>query len=219
VARQGGGDPDTNFKLRMAIQRGKDVNMPADTITRAIKKGTGESSEGTQMAEVLYEGYGPGGTAILLEALTDNRNRTASDVRSTFTKAGGNLAEVGAVAWQFAQRGVLVAETDAETAEDLAMVAIDAGADDFEADDATLLVYSPIESLEAIRRTLSEHDAVIRSSELSMMPNNTVQLNAKTAKQTLRLLDNLEDLEDVQRVYSNGDFPDDVLEEYGNESP
>jgi YebC/PmpR family DNA-binding regulatory protein len=218
VARQGGGDPDTNFKLRMAIQRGKDVNMPADTITRAIKKGTGESTEGTQMAEVLYEGYGPGGTAILLEALTDNRNRTASDVRSTFTKAGGNLAEVGAVAWQFAQRGVVVAETDAETAEDLAMVAIDAGADDFEADDATLLVYSSVESLETIRRTLSEHDAVIRSSELSMMPNNTVTLNAKAAKQTLRLLDKLEDLEDVQRVYSNGDFPDEVLEEYGQES-
>lgn len=218
VARQGGGDPDSNFKLRMAIQRGKDVNMPADTITRAIKKGTGESTEGAQMAEVLYEGYGPGGTAILLEALTDNRNRTASDVRSTFSKSGGNLAEVGAVAWQFAQRGVLVAETDADTAEDLAMVAIDAGADDFEADDATLLVYSPVESLETIRRTLTAHDAVIRSSELSMMPNNTVALNAKAAKQTLRLLDKLEDLDDVQRVYSNGDFPDDVLQEYGNET-
>ena len=218
VARQGGGDPDTNFKLRMAIQRGKDVNMPADTITRAIKKGTGESTDGAQMAEVLYEGYGPGGTAILLEALTDNRNRTASDVRSTFTKAGGNLAEVGAVAWQFAQRGVLVAETDAENAEELAMVAIDAGADDFETDDATLLVYSSVESLETIRRTMAEHDAVIRSSELSMMPTNTVQLNAKAAKQTLRLLDKLEDLDDVQRVYSNGDFPDDVLEEYGNKA-
>jgi YebC/PmpR family DNA-binding regulatory protein len=219
VARSGGGDPDTNFKLRMAIQRGKDVNMPADTITRAIKKGTGESNDGAQMAEVLYEGYGPGGTAILLEALTDNRNRTASDVRSTFTKAGGNLAEVGAVAWQFSQRGVLVAETKPELTEELAMAAIDAGADDFETDDSTLLVYSSIESLETIRRTLTEHDAVIRSSELSMMPTNTVQLNAKTAKQTLRLLDKLEDLDDVQRVYSNGDFPDEVLEEYGSESP
>ena len=210
VAREGGGDPESNFKLRMAIQRAKDANMPADNITRAIKKGTGEGADDSQMAEIMYEGYGPGGTAILLEALTDNRNRTASDVRSTFTKAGGN--------WQFDQRGVVVAETDAESAEDLAMAAIDAGADDFEADDSTLLVFSPIESLEAIRRTLAEHDAVIRSSELSMMPKNMVRLDAKTAKQTLRLLDQLEDLDDVQRVYSNGDFPDEVLEEYGAES-
>ncbi len=217
VARDGGGDPEANFRLRMAVQRAKDANMPAGNIARAIKKGTGESTDGTQMAEIRYEGYGPGGTAILLEALTDNRNRTASDVRSTFTKSGGNLAEVGAVAWQFDQRGVVVAEADIELAEDLAMAAIDAGADDFESDDVTLLVYSPVESLETIRRTLAEHDAVIRSSELSMMPKNTVQLDAKTAKQTLRLLDQLEDLDDVQRVYSNGDFPDDVLEEYGSE--
>jgi YebC/PmpR family DNA-binding regulatory protein len=218
VARGGGGDPESNFKLRMAIQRAKDVNMPADTITRAIKKGTGESTDGSQMAEITYEGYGPGGTAILLEALTDNRNRTASDVRSTFTKAGGNLAEVGAVAWQFDQRGVVVAEADPASSEDLAMAAIDAGADDFESDDSTLLVYSPVESLEKIRRTLADHDAVIRSSELSMMPKNMVKLDAKAARQTLRLLDHLEDLDDIQRVYSNGDFPDEVLKEYGADS-
>ena len=218
AAREGGGDPEANFRLRMAVQRAKDANMPSDNIVRAIKKATGEGADGVQMAEIRYEGYGPGGMAILLEALTDNRNRTASDVRSTFTKAGGNLAEVGAVAWQFDQRGVVVAEADPELAEELAMVAIDAGADDFETGDSTLQIYSPVESLETIRRTLAAHDAVIRSSELSMLPKNMVELDAKHAKQALRLLDQLEELDDVQRVFSNGDFPDDVLEEYGAES-
>jgi crossover junction endodeoxyribonuclease RuvC len=168
------------------------------------------------MAEVTYEGYGPGGVAILLQALTDNRNRTVSDVRSTLTKTGGNLANTGAVTWQFEQKGVVVAET--EDADELALVAIDAGADDFEAVNGTLLTYSAPGQLEDIRTALSEHGAAIKSSELSMVPTNTITLDERAAKQTLRLLDQLEELGDIQRVFSNADFPDEVLEEYGKEA-
>ena len=133
AAREGGGDPDGNFRLRMAIQRAKDANMPNDNIERAIQRGTGESDDGVQMIEAVYEGYGPGGVAIMLETLTDNRNRTVSDVRTTLTRAGGNLAESGAVAWQFSKRGVITVDASEEEAEDFALVAIDAGADDFDA--------------------------------------------------------------------------------------
>ena len=218
VAREGGGDPDANFRLRMAIQRAKDANMPADTIARAVNRGVGGGGEGDNVSEVRYEGYGPGGTAILLEALTDNRKRTVSAVRSTFTKAGGSMAEVGSVAWQFDQRGVVVVEADAGSLEDLAIAAIDAGADDFEADESTIEIHSPVEALETIRQSMAECNAVIVSSQLAMLPKNLVTLDQNTAKRTLRLLDQLEELEDVQRVYSNGDFPEEVLAEYGAES-
>ena len=157
AARQGGADPEMNFQLRMAVQRAKDGNMPADTIERAVKRGSGEGAGGEQMAEVVYEGYGPGGTAILLQALTDNKNRTVSDVRSTFSKIGGNLAQAGAVAWQFEQKGVVVVEADTDEAEDLTLMTIDAGAEDFETFDGSLQVYSSPGDLEAIRKTLADH--------------------------------------------------------------
>ncbi len=217
AARQGGGSPDANLRLRMAVQRAKDQNMPADNIERAIKRGTGEGSDQDQMAEVTYEGYGPGGTAIMLQTLTDNRNRTVSDIRSTLTKVGGNMAETGAVAWQFEQKGVIVVEADEERTEDLTLVAIDAGADDFDTFDSTLNIYSAPGALEEVRRVLAENDAVISSSEVAMLPTNTITLEAKEAIQTLRLLDRLEELDDVQRVFSNADFPDEVLEEYRSE--
>ena len=217
AAREGGGDPDANFRLRMAVQRGKDNNMPSDNISRAIKRGSGEGGGGQQMSEVTYEGYGPGGTAILLETLTDNRNRTVSDIRATLTKSGGNMADAGAVAWQFEKRGVTVVQAGPETAEELTLVAIDAGAVDLEDFDSTLQIYSTPESLEEIRCALAEHDATINSSEFSMIPTNTVPLDEKGALQTLRLLDRLEELDDVQRVFSNADFPDEALEKYRNE--
>jgi YebC/PmpR family DNA-binding regulatory protein len=216
-AREGGGNPDMNIRLRMAIQRARDSNMPTDNIERSIKRVTGEGSDQAQMVEAVYEGYGPGGAAIMLETLTDNRNRTVSDVRSTFTKAGGNLAESGAVAWQFEQKGVLVMEASEEQAEELALAAIDAGAEDFETFDSTLQIYSPPSALEKIRKALSESDAEIRSSEISMVPTNVISLDDRTAVQTLRLLDQLEELDDVQRVFSNADFSDEVLESYGGE--
>ena len=218
AASQGGGDPEANFRLRMAVQRAKDNNMPAQNIERAIKRATGEGSDGVQLVEATYEGYGPGGTAILLQALTDNRNRTVSEVRSTFTKGGGNLSESGSVAWQFQQRGVITVEADEEQADDLALASIDAGAEDFETFDSVLSVYSPPESLERLRTALAEAGADIKTSELSMVATNTVPLDERSAMSTLRLLDKLEDLDDVQKVFSNADFPDEVLERYQSES-
>ena len=217
AAREGGADPDMNFRLRMAVQKAKGSNMPADNIERAIKKGSGDGSGQDRMEEIVYEGYAPGGTAILLQTLTDNRNRTGSDVRSTFTKAGGNLAEVGAVAWQFTQKGVVVAEAEPEAADDLALAAIDAGADDFESIDSTIHVYSPLERLDEIRKTLAELGASVTSYEISMVPNNTIPLDESTAMRTLRLMDQLEELDDIQRVYTNADFPDEALERYRSE--
>jgi YebC/PmpR family DNA-binding regulatory protein len=198
----------------MAIQHAKDNNVPGDTIERALNRGTGEGEGQDQMSRVMYEGYGPSGTAIMLETLTDNRNRTVSDIRHTLSKAGGNLAEAGAVAWQFVHRGIIVVEADEGQAEDLALIAIDAGADDFETFDSFLYVYSAPESLEEIRRTIAEQNAAINSSEISMVPTNTISLDNKEALNTLRLLNRLEELDDVQRVFSNAHFPDDVLERY-----
>ena len=217
AARQGGTSQDTNFRLRMAVQRAKDSNMPSDSIERAVKRGAGDGPGQDQMEEVFYEGYGPGGTAIFLQALTDNRNRTVSIIRSTLTKIGGNMAEAGAVAWQFEKRGVVVADSEPGQVDDLALAVIDAGAEDFETIDSTLHVYSTPENLEKVRKTLGEQGASVKSSELSMVPNSTISLDEKTAMRTLKLLDSLEELDDVQRVYSNADFPDEVLEQYRNE--
>lgn len=218
AVKQGGPDPESNFKLRMAMQRAKDQNLPGDTIDRAVKRASGEGSEGAQMVETTYEGYGPGGIAILVEVLTDNKNRTVSDVRSTLSKSGGNLANAGAVAWQFDQKGVVIAESDADAAEDLALAAIDAGAIDFDTDDGVVSFYSTPSDLEGIREALNGVGASIRSSELSMVPQNTVSLGEKEAARTLKLLDQLEDLDDVQRVYSNADFPDNALTEYSRQA-
>lgn len=219
VAARDGSDVESNFRLRMAVQKAKDGNMPSSTIDRAIKKGSGDGSEQDRVEEVLYEGYGPGGTAILLHVLTDNRNRAVSTVRSAFTKSGGNMSEAGAVSWQFEQKGVLVADVDASEADEMALLAIDAGADDFDTVDSTIQVYCAPDRLEALRQALSGTGASIRSSELAMAPTNTIVLDESTAIQTLRLLDLLEDLEDVQKVYSNADFPDVALERYRAQGP
>tara|TARA_Y100000590_G_scaffold463778_1_gene631384 strand:+ start:16313 stop:17065 length:753 start_codon:yes stop_codon:yes gene_type:complete len=216
AARAGGGDPESNFKLRMAVQHAKDANMPSDTIERAIQRGTGKLTEGNQLTEIRYEGYGPGGTAILLEALTDNRNRTASDVRSTFSKGGGSLAEVGSVAWQFEQKAVFIVQCDPSASEDIAMLAIDAGAVDFDIDDSLVEIYSPVEQFDSVRQALHDNQTEIASSGVSMIPVNTVELDFKNAKPTLRLLEKLEDLDDVQKVYSNGDFPQEAIDQYGS---
>ena len=217
AAKQGGGDPDANFRLRMAVQRAKDANMPGDNIDRAIKRGAGGADDGVQMTEAVYEGYGPGGVAIMLETLTDNRNRTVSEVRSTLTRAGGSLAESGAVSWQFEKRGVITVEADESQADDLTLLAIDAGADDFDAYDSTLQVFSPPSALEDIRSALEDGEASISSSEISLIPSHTVELDKRSAGQILRLLDQLEELDDVQKVYSNADFPDEALAGYGDE--
>ena len=217
AVRESGPNPETNFRLRLAMQKAKDSNMPSTNVERAIKRANGDDSDGARMEEVTYEGYGPGGTAILLQALTDNRNRTVSDVRSTFTKLGGNLAEAGAVSWQFEQKGLIVVESSGDS-EDLTLVAIEAGADDFETIDTSLHAYSLPGELENLRKALTDYGAEVTSTELTMLPINTVPLDDKTAKKALNLLDQLEELDDTQKVYSNADFTDEVLATYGNES-
>lgn len=213
VAREGGPDPTANFRLRLAIQRARDANMPADTIDRAIKRGAG-GAEGAALSEVNYEGYGPGGAAILMEALTDNRNRTVADVRATLARAGGSLGETGCVAWLFESRGVVTVPVQDQAADDLALVAIDAGAEDVKVEDDAVEVHTRPADLENVRRSLEEAGVTVASAEISMVPKNTVSLGEKEALQTLKLLDRLEELDDIQRVYSNADFPDSVLAGY-----
>lgn len=211
AARQGGGDPEANFRLRLAIQRAREQNMPADNVDRAIKRGTGEA-EGAALVEAVFEGYGPGGTAILLEVVTDNRNRTIADIRNIFSRGGGSLGESGCVAWLFETKGVITATVAKELAEELALVAIDAGAEDVKVEGDSLEIYSAPERLEEVKGVLEQRGIRVDSAEVSMTPTSTVPLAEKEAEQTLRLLERLEDLDEVQRVYSNGDFPDEVLE-------
>ncbi len=214
AARQGGGDPEANFRLRLAVQKARDNNMPAENIERAIKRGTG-GSEGAALEEVTYEGYGPGGTAILLQALTDNRNRTVSDLRNFFTRAGGNLGEAGSVTWLFEQKGVIVIDINEEVdVEELELQAIDLGADDVKVEDNSLEIYTKPEDFESVRAALESQELSIASAELSMLPKSFVPLEEKAALQTLKLLDRLEELDDVQRVFSNADFPVEVVERY-----
>ena len=217
AVRQGGPDPEANFKLRLTVQRARDHNMPLDNIERAIKKAAGRDSGEGGLAEVVYEGYGPGGAALLLHALTDNRNRTVAEVRSTLTRNGGSLGEAGSVAWNFEPKGLISIEAGQDQAEELALTVIDAGAADVNIEDSTLEVYTTPENLEPVRISLEEQEVTIQSAELSMVPKTTVQLDNKVAMQTLRLMDRLEELEDIQRIYSNADFPPEALEAYGKE--
>jgi YebC/PmpR family DNA-binding regulatory protein len=213
AARAGGPDPEANPRLRLAIDRARAENMPKDNIERAIKRATGEGGEGV-IEEVVYEGYGPGGIAVLVQAMTDNRNRTASDIRSAFTKAGGNLGEAGSVAWQFDTRGVISVDASGRDADELALVAIDSGAEDVQVDKGSIDIYTTPETLDAVRRALGEAGIPVESAEISQVPKNTVELDRQKAEAALRLLDNLDELDDVQRVASNADFPEEVLAAY-----
>jgi len=211
AVRQGGSNPEMNFRLRLAVQKARDSNMPLDSIERAIKRGTG-GGEGASLAETIYEGYGPGGAAILLEAMTDNRNRTIAEVRNLFSRGGGSLGESGCVTWIFEPKGVVTVE--AADAEELALNLIDAGAEDIKIINGSLEVHIKPEDLEGVRKTLEEQNLAIVSAEVLMVPKSTVMLEEKTALQTLRLLDRLEELDEVQRVFTNADFPDEALENY-----
>lgn len=216
AVRDGGGtDPLMNFKLRLALDRARSNNMPQDSIGRAVKRGSGEGSDGETLEQVTYEGYGPGGGAILLQAVTTNRNRTASDVRSAFNRGGGNLGESGCVAWNFDLRGVVTIDIDDEDkAEELGLLAIDAGAEDINIDEGVLDIFSPIESLQDVQKAVESDGVAVRNAELSMVPKTTIALGSKEAEQTLRLLDALEDLDDIQKAFTNADFPPEVLERY-----
>ncbi len=215
VAARGGADPETNFRLRLAIQTGKDANMPNDNIDRAIAKGSGADSDGAELEEITYEGYGPGGTAIMVQALTDNRNRTASDVRQMFSRSGGNLAESGAVSWGFSNSGVINVQASSGDPEEIALEAVDAGAEDFDIDGTSIEFKVSFTSFEPLKTALENMDGVeVESAELAMVPSTLVELDDAKAKQALRLLDTLEDLDYVQKVVSNADFPDEVMAEY-----
>ena len=212
AARVGGGDPDANYRLRLAIEKARSVNMPADNIKRAIDKATGGSAA-EQFEEIVYEGYGPGGVAILVEAATDNRNRTAADVRSLFAKAGGQLAGAGAVAWQFEPRGVVAIPRDGQDADEVALAAIDAGAEDVDAEGDPIEVMTSPGDLEQVRRAIEQAGYTVESAEVSMQPKQTVSLGASEARRNLRLIDDLEDHDDVQRVTANFDIPEEVFAE------
>ena len=213
AVREGGNKPESNFRLRLAVQKARDNNMPLDNIERSIKKGSGEL-EGVSLTELVLEGYGPNGTAILVNALSDNRNRTIQDVRNIFSRHNSSLGESGCVAWLFDSKGLIRVKTDNMDADELALNAIDAGADDVKVESGYVEVYTKPEELEMVRSALEEKNITIDSAELSMMPKTVVQLDDKAALQTLRLLDKLEELDEVQHVSSNADFPDSVVEKY-----
>jgi len=210
AVRQGGTNSDSNFQLRLAVQKARDSNMPSDNIERAIKRGSGEAGAAV-LTEVKFEGYGPSGIAVLVETLTDNRNRTVQDVRRLFTRHGGNLGESGCVSWLFESGGVITVEGNASDAEGIALRAIDAGAEDVKTGKGYMEIYTQPQDLEKVRKVIEEKEHVI-SAELSLTPKTTVLLEENKAVQALNFLDELEGLDDVQRVFSNIDFSEATLE-------
>ena len=214
AARQGGGDPDGNYRLRLAIDKARSVNMPADNIKRTIEKATG-GGEQVEYEEIVYEGYGPGGVAVLVEAQTDNRNRTAAEVRSMFSKTGGQLAGSGAVAWQFEPRGLITVPRIGVDADEVALAAIDAGAEDVDTDgDEAIEVYTSPGELLAVRQALEAAGVTVESAESAMIAKQTVELDAAKARQALRLVELLVDLDDVSRVTANFYIPEEVFAEF-----
>ena len=215
VKNGGGADPDMNFHLRLVLDKAKSANMPSDSISRAVKRGAGEAGEGETLEEITYEGYGPGGGAILLQILTTNRNRTASDVRSAFSRGGGNLGENGCVAWNFDHLGVIGLEVkDEGRGEELGLLAIDAGAEDVKFEDDFLEIFTAIDQLQTVQKALESEGVPPEAAQIAMVPKTTIALDDKQAEQTLRLLDALEELDDVQKAYTNADFSPEVLERY-----
>jgi YebC/PmpR family DNA-binding regulatory protein len=212
AAKEGGSDLESNFKLRLVVDKAKSANMPKDNIERAIQRGTGEL-KGEELEELRYEGYGPNGVAMLIQVLTDNRNRAVSDVRRVLSKHGGNLGAAGCVAWLFEPRGYISLEANDEDPEELALLAIEAGAEDIEADGQLLEVYTDPANLQAVKEAL-EQQGFSPDSQLSMLPKSVTNLSTEKTVQTMRLIDALEELDDVQQVYSNLDISDEVMVEY-----
>jgi YebC/PmpR family DNA-binding regulatory protein len=211
AARDGGGDPDNNATLATAIQKARDVSMPKDNIQRAIDRGTGAGADGAAIERILYEGYGPGGAAILVEALSDNRNRAGADIRFAFSSHGGSLGEPGSVAWIFEKKGAIVVDGSRYGEDDL-IVAIDAGAEDVREDDGKLRVLCDPSDLSAVREALEGAGVEIESVGLATEPKSTVEVKGHDAEQLLKLLDALDEQDDVNEVFANFDIPEDVLE-------
>lgn len=213
AAREGGGDPAANARLRLAIQKARDGNMPGENIRRSIEKATGAGAE--QFEEITYEGYGPGGAAILVQAATDNRNRTVSEVRAAFARGGGSMGEAGCVAWLFEPRGIVSVQPGSADPDEIALQAIDAGAEDVKTSDGHVEIYTPLDALERVREALAAQNLVVDAAEPTMLPKTTVELEDDQATQVLKLVDRLENLDDVQQVYVNVEFSDKVLQAVG----
>jgi len=211
AAREGGGNPEGNYRLRLAIEKARDVNMPQDNVKRAIMRGTGELG-GAQMETLRFEGYGPHGVAIMVETVTDNRNRTSGDIRNLFTRAGGNLGTTGSVGWMFTRQGQIVVDANGRDPDEVGLDAIDLGASDARIDGQTVDVVTDPAKLEAVQQGLMKKGYKIDSAEVTMNSSQLVSLNESTAPPVLKLLDALEEHDDVQAVYSNIDVPADVME-------
>ena len=211
AARIGGGDPEGNPRLRKAIADAKTLNMPADNIKRAIMKGTGEL-EGGQLEEIMYEGYAPGGVALLAEVVTDNRNRTVSEIRHVFSKNGGNMAEAGAVSWMFSKKGYIVIEQAKADEDTLMALAIEAGADDFVPEGSTYEIYTSPNAFDNVLTALKDKGIETSSAEISMIPQNYVKVEGKPAQAVLKLMEALDEHDDVQHVYGNFDIEESELE-------
>jgi len=213
AAKEGGADPGNNLSLQNAIEKARSYSMPKDTIERAIARGAGTDADAAAFETVVYEGYGPEGVAVLVEALTDNRNRTASDVRHLFSKHGGNLGTTGAVAWLFERRGVVMVAADGADEDDLTLAAAEGGADDVELDGSSFQVWCTPEALVSVRETVEGAGFTVETAELSMVPKTTVAIEDETtAKKVVRLVEALEESDDVQDVFANFDIPEQVLE-------
>ncbi len=214
AAREGGADPDANFRLRLVVDKARQANMPKENIERAIQRGAGGGKDGVVLEEVIYEGYGPGGTAFLVEVLTDNRNRTVAEVRRAFTRSGGNLGETGCVGWMFERKGSLTIDASGQDAEAIALAAIDAGAEDVKVDGDTVEVYATVEDFQAVREALAAQKLTVADAELSWIPKTLFQPDQKTTVQNMRLIEALEELDDVQSVHSNLDISEAALTEF-----
>lgn len=217
-SKQGGGSPDSNARLRLAIDKAKQNSMPADNIKRAVQKGTGEL-ESTTYEEAVFEGYGPGGAAVLVNTASDNRNRVVADIRHLFSRNGGNLGESGSVAWQFNRQGMVRVAANSENeneSERVMELAIEAGADDFAADGDTYEITTAPENLSAVRQELEKNGVVVQSADLEMVPQTTISLDADSARRMLKLMDALEDHDDVQSVASNFDIAENIMQEIGS---
>jgi YebC/PmpR family DNA-binding regulatory protein len=214
AARQGGGDPDGNFSLRLAIDKARGSNMPKENIERAIKRGTGELGEGAQLEEITYEGYGPGGTAFLVEALTDNKNRTASDIRRVFTRGGGNMGSSNSVAWMFERKGIITLNTSGRNPEELELELIDAGAEDFKTDGDSVDVFAQPENLHTLKKDLDKQKITIESAEITWVAKTPASVSIDDAVQTMKLIESFEEMDDVQKVTSNLDITDDIMAQF-----
>jgi len=211
AAREGGGSPDGNFRLRLAMQKAREMNMPTDRIQNAIKRGTGELA-GEKLEEIRYEGYGPAGVAVMVDALTDNRNRTSASIRHRFSKLGGNLAESNAVGWMFERKGVITANAGKKDPEEIGLAAIEAGADDVQVDGKSIEISAPPSTFEKVKAAVEGLGVNVENAEVTMQPKQTVAVGEDKAAAVLRLMESLEEDDDVQQVYANFDIPTDVLE-------